>query len=106
MTTYWFSLASRSEFTVRACLNSAMFGPIDTSYQLLNHSSGTHQPIESSYRPPAFHAGDRKCAVSGKRVSVRVDLAGSRILTTTTISLHIHTHGKSLTQGKHVLLAN
>src|SRR3546814_12096266 len=34
-----------------------MFGPIDTSYQLLNHSAGTPQPIESSYRPPVFHAG-------------------------------------------------
>src|SRR3546814_7783216 len=40
MTTYWFALASRSEFTVLAWLNSAMFGPIDTSYQLLNHSAG------------------------------------------------------------------
>src|SRR3546814_18503137 len=34
-----------------------MFGPIDTSYQLLDHSAGTPQPIESSYRPPVFHAG-------------------------------------------------
>src|SRR3546814_2472001 len=57
MTTYWFALASRSEFTVLAWLNSAMFGPIDTSYQLLNHSAGTPQPMESSYRPPASHAG-------------------------------------------------
>src|SRR3546814_18230022 len=34
-----------------------MFGPIDTSYQLLNHSAGTPQPMESSYRPPVSHAG-------------------------------------------------
>src|SRR3546814_17268640 len=34
-----------------------MFGPIDTSYQLLNHSAGPPQPMESSYRPPVFHAG-------------------------------------------------
>ena len=33
-----------------------MFGPMDTSYQLLNHSAGTPQPIESSYRPPFFHS--------------------------------------------------
>src|SRR5690606_41444878 len=57
MTAYWLALASRSEFTVLAWLNSAMFGPIDTSYQLLNHSAGTPQPMESSYRPPVFHAG-------------------------------------------------
>src|SRR5690606_40386208 len=56
-TTNWLALASRSEFTVLAWLNNAMFGPIDTSYQLLNHSAGTPQPIESSYRPPVFHAG-------------------------------------------------
>ena len=51
------ALASRAELTVRAWLNNAMLGPIDTSYQLLNHSAGTPQPIESSYRPPVFHAG-------------------------------------------------
>src|SRR3546814_2735915 len=57
MTPYWFALAARSEFTVLAWLNNAMLGPIDTSYQLLNHSAGTPQPLESSYRPPVHHAG-------------------------------------------------
>src|SRR3546814_4230444 len=46
MTTYWFALASRSEFTVLAWLNSAMFGPIDTSYQLLNHSRSEEHTSE------------------------------------------------------------
>src|SRR3546814_18441824 len=59
MTTYWFALASRSELTVLAWLNSAMFGPIATSYQLLNHSAGTPQHMESSYRPPVSHAGSQ-----------------------------------------------
>src|SRR5690606_4191541 len=56
-TANWLALASRSLLTLRAWLNSSMFGPIDTSYQLLNHSAGTPQPIESSYRPPVFQAG-------------------------------------------------
>ncbi|MNR24388.1 hypothetical protein D3C85_1414630 [compost metagenome] len=46
-TTYWLAAASGSWVVARAWLNSSMFGPMETSYQLLNHSDGTPQPMSS-----------------------------------------------------------
>src|SRR6218665_3122860 len=47
-----------------------MFGPMETSYQLLNHSAGTPQPIESRYSPPCSqNASPGPCPIIDSNVA-------------------------------------